>query len=400
MNRFHRVICAAIFTVLTACQPVRPESELTPVAPAPATVTDAVTDTVTATAPITDAESMTGSPAPSANTPPSSTPRNRNASAGPSSTPRTDAGMVTASCPAILDPATMLDVDVVAPWEVGESRAYVARQTRMQIDGGDEAVSLASTTPLTVTVVEATPDGYVLEWHYGQTILEDTDIPVPDRLAAIFQSPLQVTFQYATDSAGSYLGLLDIEALRAQLVPLFDQLFDAIAASDPDLAPAIIEGARGVVERMLDDPANFEELFTGDTQLLHTLYGITFDDATPLVLQDTRPNMLGGPPIPSELTISPTHYDAELGCLHVLYENVADPVAARNSILEALQLQAREMGVPEPTGDDLPATLDLVDTIRIEFDLHRGWATAIYIERAVAIGDQGSVENGQLLLVE
>jgi hypothetical protein len=110
--------------------------------------------------------------------------------------------------------------------------------------------------------------------------------------------------------------------------------------------------------------------------------------------------MLGGPPIPSELTIVPTHYDAELGCLHVQFENVADPVEARNSILESLQEQARQMGVPGPNEEDLPTSLELVDTIRFEMDLESGWPTAIYLERVTSFGPEGRLETTEIVLVE
>lgn len=398
----HTLAALTLLITLTACQPVRPEAELIPDATIPASEAITVTTSITGTATITGTEAVTASEtstgAPASNTPPSSTPRNVDPNTPPPSTPATGSTRAAASCPAITDPAQTLNLDIMAAWKVGDTRSYRTSQRHTDINRGIETISLASSTPFTIVVAEANETGYVLQWHYGQAILDETDVAIPDPLAALIQAPLQVTFAYETDDVGSYLGLLDVEDLRAQLVPLFDQLFDALAASDEQTPPEVLEAARGVVDRMIEDPANFEALFTGDTQLLHTLYGFTFEDAIPQVVEDMRPNLLGGSPIPSELTITPTHYDAELGCLHVLLENVADPAAARNSILEALQIQAREMGVPGPTDDDLPATLDLVDTIRIEFDLDRGWATAVYMERAVTIADQGRIESGQILL--
>jgi hypothetical protein len=107
-------------------------------------------------------------------------------------------------------------------------------------------------------------------------------------------------------------------------------------------------------------------------------------------LPDVRPTRLGGAPIPSELSITPTHYDAALGCLHVEFENIADPVETRNSILESLQAQAEQMGVPDPSEDDLPA----------ELDLNSGWPTAIHTERSIILSNQSRVETTSITFVE
>jgi hypothetical protein len=249
-------------------------------------------------------------------------------------------------------------------------------------------------------VVSDDGEGYVLEWQFGRTELNDTNFEVPDPLAGLFQSPLELVITYATDEAGSYVELQNEERLQAQLTPLFDQIFEAMLASDEELDPEIIENARGMIDELISDPANFESLFTQEVQLFHTLFDFTFDSTEPLVLPDLRPNMLGGPPIPSELTVTPTHYDPNLGCLRVALENVADPVETRNSILQSLQEQAEQMGVPGPTDADLPEELALVDEILFEVDLESGWPTGIYSERAITLGNQGRLETTDIVLVE
>lgn len=182
--------------------------------------------------------------------------------------------------------------------------------------------------------------------------------------------------------------MANLEELQAQLEPIFDQLFDAIQETDDALEPEEIEVARGIVDQLVSDPANFESLFTQDIQRFHIPYNFYFQDAEPLVLPDLRPNMLGGPPIPSELTVTPTHYSVDLDCLHVGFENVADPVETRNSILEGLQAQAQQLGVPGPTDADLPAEVDMVDRIHFELEFNSGWPTVIHSERAIILGNQ------------
>jgi hypothetical protein len=420
MNRLYLLcsylaITSLLWLALAACQPIRPESELT--APPAATHSSGVvtnTDTITETTPITGASDITettGTPATevvteteavtkstTVTTP--STPTSGTTSSPPSSTPASGMEDVV-SCPAIATAGgdSLLNIAIVANWEIGTQRHYIGKQQRIDIDAGYEVMSVSASTPITITVIDRNDDGYVLEWQYGNTEFGASDAEIPDPLISLLQTPLPIPFRYATSEDGVYLGLQDIDELRAEIEPFFDDLFELLAETDEELPREVLEAAQKTVEQLLEDPDNFDTLFTRDIQLLHTVFGFSFEDAEPLVLPDQRPNIFGGPPIPSELTVTPTHYDAEEGCLRVRFENVADPIAARNSILEALREQARQMGVPAPTDADLPLALEIVDYIVYDVDLVSGWPTAVSTERFITIGDQERIESSELQLV-
>jgi hypothetical protein len=406
MKRLFFSWLSLLVLLLAACQPIRLESELPPPTSdsTTATITDSaeITDTTNITATttttgsseITETTEVTGT---TTSTPTTST----GTTASTPSTPSTSSSAISesaAECPALTDQA--LDLSILAEWEEGEQRHYIVSGQRVDSADGDEAVTLSVTSSVTVTVLEVNDDGYVLEWDYGQAELGEVDVELPDPIATIFETPLQLRTTYATDDTGAYVELVNLEDLQAQIEPIFDQFFDALAEMEEEPNPEAIEAARGMVDQLIENPANFEALFVRDIQLFHTLHGFYFQSAEPMVLPDVRPNLLGGSPIPSELTITPTHYDEELGCLHVGFENIADSVAARNSILEALQEQAEQMGVPGPSDADLPEELELVDDIRFEFDLISGWPIAIYLERTTDFGPQGRVETTEIVLVE
>ena len=382
--------------LMIACQPIQPVQPLTETP----TATTSSGPSITESATLTTTVAITAPPS----TPIDSTrvtTTSVTTTSSPPSTPST--GLATASdaatCPAITSENQQLDLFIMPDWQVGDQRAYLATMQRVDINNGDESLSLTSTTPITVTVLSIEEDGYILLWEVGQSQLGETDVEIPNSLAGVLETPLQVQFHYAVDRNGAYVGLLDIEDLQQQLEPIFDQLFELIAETE-EISAEELEAAREIVARIIEDPSNFETLFTNDVQLLHALYGFNFETAAPLVLPDLRPNVFGGAPIASELTITPTHYDAAQGCLHVTLENIADPVAARNSILESLQVQAEQLGVPAPTEEDLPAELLLIDVMHFEVDLEAGWPITISAERTTAIGDQGREESATLRLVE
>lgn len=409
MNRRLFSHLSLLIILIAACQPIRPEGAATP-SPS-ATRTEAITGTteitsttvITSGSSITESSEITNSEEITEAAESTSTQGTEDTTSTPSTLPATPsnppatAADASTNCPVIADEA--LDIAILAGWEEDEQRHYLVHKSNSQSVDGEEVVAASSTTPLTITVVSDDGEGYVLEWQYGRTVLNDTGFEVPDPLAGLFQSPLELLVTYSTDEAGVYVELQNEEQLQAQLTPLFDQIFDAMLASDEELDPEVVENARGMVDELISDPANFESLFTQEIQLFHTLFAFTFESSEPLVTPDLRPNLLGGPPIPSELTITPTHYDADLGCLSVALENVADPVEARNSILQSLQEQAEQMGVPGPTDADLPEELELVDNVRFEFDLESGWPTAIYSERAISIGNQDRLETTDIVLV-
>lgn len=389
-----------LLTGITACQPIRPEAELTPAA-TNSTGTDSAstaitsTATITDTAPITTSSELTTTTEMTATTPSTST---AGITSSTPSTPSEGTSEAATSCPALVDQP--LDILISANWEEGDQRTYLVTQSQSEVTDGEESVALAVTTPITITVLNVDDDGYVLEWSFGKAEFGETDIVMPDPLQNLMQTPLEVVFKYSTDIDGVYVELLNVEELQEQIEPLIDQIFETMIAADDTLTEEAIDAAREMVDNIFADPANFDALFTREVQLFHTLYGFYFESAEPLILPDLRPNMLGGPPIPSELTVTPTHYDAGQGCLHVAFENIADPVEARNSILESLQEQARQMGVPGPDEDDLPGEMELVDNIRFEMDIESGWPTAIYLERVTNFGPQGRIETAEVVLVE
>lgn len=409
-------LCLSLL-LLAACQPVRPENSSAgdaeiSVPPSSSTVitgsaqisdTVAITSStaITASSEPTGATSSTGSTVISETTQSTVTTGAQGSAeeTRPSSTPATGASADVSTCPAVEDSA--LDLTVVANWDEDEQVHYLVHKSRTERVDGDTTLSISSTTPVTITVVSDDGEGYILEWQYGQTELTQSSVEVPDPLAALFQSPLEIIVTYATDEAGTYVELQNEERLQAQLMPVIDEMFDAILESGREAGEEfdaeMVETARGMVDAMISDPANFDSLFTQEVQLFHTLYDFYFEDTEPQVLPDLRPNMLGGSPIPSELTITPTHYDAELGCLRVMMQNVADPGEARNSILETLQEQARQLGVDGPTEDDLPAKMDMVDDMRFEIDLESGWPERVYAERAITLGNQSRLESTEIV---
>ena len=384
MNRRFIFWLSLLVVLLAACQPIRPETAATTTPSA----TGAITDTLTSTTETTATAALTGS----------SDITTSDESTGSTSASSLAVGEERAAttCPAISDDAFALTVQ--ADWEAGDQRIYQVHQGRTEILDGESTTVMSTTAPVTVTVLSADAAGYVLEWDYGQAATAAVDAETPDPISTLLEAPIQVRMTYATDEAGAYVELVNLEELQAQLVPIFDQLFEAIVETEEAVDPTALDAARGMVDQLISNPDNFEILFTQELQLFHTLHGFPFASAEPIVQPDLRPNMLGGAPIPSELTITPTRYDAELGCFQVDFENVADPVATRNSILEALQLQAEQMGVAGPSAEDLPDELELVDFIHFEINVDSGWPALIASERTTTFGNQGRVDTTQIVL--
>src|SRR5690606_13039018 len=114
------------------------------------TETEAVTESTTVTTPSTPTSGTTSSP--------------------PSSTPASGMEDVV-SCPAIATAGgdSLLNIAIVANWEIGTQRHYIGKQQRIDIDAGYEVMSVSASTPITITVIDRNDDGYVLEWQYGNT---------------------------------------------------------------------------------------------------------------------------------------------------------------------------------------------------------------------------------------
>jgi hypothetical protein len=306
-----------------------------------------------------------------------------------------------APCPELAESAEVgaFEIDIDANWEAGESRRYELTSRRNDVgEGADQSRHLV--TDIQITVLDATDEGFVLEWVYGESRLLAPAEPASPELETALQAPVGLRVEYATDRFGAYAELRNGEEVQSFVAATLKQLLQTMTEAGGD--ERAVQGAQQMVEQLLAQPDALETLFLQEIQLFHVLHGYLFDSPEPIRYDDLLPNMLGGDPIPSQVTIRPTRYSDAQGCARIEWANAIDPNKARESIVEGLMAQAERLGIelepPEP--GELPDAFNIQDEMQFDLDLATAWPERISWQRQIQIGDHRRTDERTIVLLE
>jgi hypothetical protein len=335
------------------------------------------------------AHSGTGSAAPGG--PPPTAEPDRAAHALPDRIAGDALGLAPPPCLALAAGGPPFEIDLDAGWQVGEQRHYTIYTHRQEWSGDSPPLNARGLIPFTVTVRAANRTGFELEWDYGKTrLLEGRDKAdfLLDYLTALLP---ELHLAYETDRYGSFVTLLNGDEVEtavyrgvAMLAALTVDTTDGLVLNDLTIE---------LVNQLIAEPEQVVALLIQELQLFHLLYGILFDTTEPLLFEDLLANPLGGEGIPSQVSIRPTHFDAESGCARIEWLNRWDPEAATASIFGSILPHLEAAGLPGLSLDELPGYLEVADRMIFQFDLASGWPAYIEVERTMRIGDQERIDR-------
>lgn len=295
-------------------------------------------------------------------------------------------------CPPIQEQA--IDLIVHPAWQVGDLRHYQISRLHQDVVDGALTPSLSMSTPLTITILEANDDGYVLEWVYGATTFDQESAPPPDRLTTMLIAPNYLRLEYEVDANGDYRGLLNGDEVFDTFSGVMQEMFILLARGK--ITHEAIESSQIILDQMAADTAAFDTLVTSDVQLFHEIYGFHFTSAEPIEVDDQRSIIVGDPPLPAHVLIYPTHYGPMSGCLSAWWFRHVDPDEARDGMLAAMEEQAKREGFLPPSKDDLPSQIKAQDSVIFTLDTRTGWIRSMTSTHSFRLEDIGFEELSRM----
>ena len=319
-------------------------------------------------------------------------------------------------------------VDLLPVWQAGHTRSLEIITRREQSQGRAPAQIATNVSQVTLTVLEASVAGYILEWRYdppSTTAVAELKSPTVDDL---LQLAGQVRVEYDVDTAGRFVtvrNLDEIFVLVDQTIAILRDQLLAVSDSSEE-AVRMMEDVRQV----FTDQSKMNALITRNIQLYHTLYGRALFTAQPLWTQDSLPNPLAGPSlprtIPSTLQIDVVKENAQFGCaivgvnkkvdgkqaLLAMSQSLAaaaegtgddgtDLAAAaegvRTAPVESADEQAAEVRREIVFAEDLPQTLMMEDTSLYQIDTLGGWVESLFYQRNVELDQVVRAESITLI---
>jgi hypothetical protein len=280
--------------------------------------------------------------------------------------------------------AQVVSVEPGQQWKVDDETRYERLTTRT-----DSAASRPTTarTPITVRVMEARPDGYVVAWQYGPIDLSPPVSGATDPVEALKALMANVELVIEVNDKGQFGSLRNWQQVRDAALPLVDKM--PLPANMPAAAQKEQSAMRS---RVFSTKEGIENVLLGEVKLFFLFYGRRLaPDAA--AKYDQIPNPLGGVPLPANLTIKLERADAQTATLR--YTLALDPERSGKVIVETFSAMFSGMGksVSPAEVDAVASSLNIGDTAVLVFDLATRWPQTLTYERRMEMMGRSRIDR-------
>ncbi|MCW5750152.1 MAG: hypothetical protein KIT81_03315 [Alphaproteobacteria bacterium] len=247
------------------------------------------------------------------------------------------------------------------------------RPNQPRVDGSSE-------TPITITVLEARSDGYVIRWMAGGTrILSTTEMvdPVSQQMIDLAQG---VPFEIQLDGSGRFRQLRNYEQAKAQLERALSVVLETV--QDEAQRNRLRDG----VSRLFATRQALEQTALREAMVYLYPFGRTLQGGKPEVQKLAVRTPFDREPIPAVLTITLLSHEPSTGLARMKWSQELDPSAAAEAVRRMAEGVLRQSGKELPENARLP-TLDVTDQGIAEIATGTGFAQSVEYERRVSLQD-------------
>lgn len=281
--------------------------------------------------------------------------------------------------------ATAQDLVLTPEYETGQTFQLQIAQTREDASHGLRETSSTIQT-VTLTVRQAGPNGFRLEWAPGATTFdppERAENPVVQASASALEG---LTFQVLLEPDGSYVGIANEQELRAELDAALKTISDVLSENVTDEADR--QTFREAFAEMLP-PAAVLNSALRDVSLYFALSGLEFTLGETTNLESSEPGPEGTWDIRSRLQLSLLRRDRRAGEGYIALTQEFDP-RGFHPMLEALVARVSQLADAAGEGVDLDSDvpeMSVIDTADYTADLSRRWIKQIRHKRTMSAGE-------------
>lgn len=242
------------------------------------------------------------------------------------------------------------------------------------------AIDGSSETPIVLTVLEATSEGYVIRWVTGRTrIISTTQMvdPVAQQMIDLAQG---VPFEIQLEANGRFRQLRNYDQAKAQLERALAVVLETVP--EETQRNRLREG----VSRMFASRQVMEQTALREAMVYLYPFGRTLQAGKPEVQALMVRTPFDKDPIPAVLTISLLAHEPSSGMARMKWSQELDPAAAAAAVRRMAEGVLRQSGKELPENAKLP-TLDVTDEGIAEIATASGFAKSVEYERRVSLQD-------------
>ena len=267
--------------------------------------------------------------------------------------------------------------------------AFKLEVTKSREDAGKPDDNYTTHTPVTVKVLSASKDGFVIEWRPGVVRIEGPGAKIDPALAMAANLVGDATVKFVLGPDGEMEGVEN----AAELTPKFEMLID-IATREASKTMSAEEASRfqGFMKQILS-PTLLLSLVSRDAETYLSLHGLALAPGESAEGKLEQPNPFGGRPIPAVFKVRMTKATPDAAMLETVTTFDADTL-----LQVTMQLLEQAAGKPAPE-EVAKARMDLSEKGTVTFDRKVGLISEVTHTRAIAFGPSKRTERWVIRLV-
>ena len=285
-------------------------------------------------------------------------------------------------------PAVAQDVTIVPKLRAGEGFQLEVIRTRENSSRSQQ--NSKARTLVDVRVVSAGPDGFVIDWVPGDTMLDNPQA-APDPIVGVASQALRdIKFRLNLNVDGELTGM----ANQAEVAPKLKAVVDAIVR---ELSARVPDAQRKQFLDFMGQVLSADVLIASATRDAGTYFGlngVSLASSEAVEIDIEQPNPLGGAALPARFSVRMESVTADTASLKTVttYDG-----ASLVRLTETLAKQAGAPIAPEELAKLPP--IEMADEGTYLFDRQMGLMREVIVSRRVTVGPNRRLDAWQIRLL-
>ena len=278
--------------------------------------------------------------------------------------------------------------DLAPRFQTGERHTLQLVSQRTTTEPGKPSASMTTHTEIRLVALESTPNGPVVQWTRGGTIIDDSASRTID---PIVKAQLDVAdglrMDLLIDARGNGLKIRNWEEVQAKSEPLIDAIMRSSGIADnPDIQPEKIR-------QILRERFITEQRFLDEAALYFLPIGRSYSTEKPTAYTGASSNPFGGEPLQTTSAITLQSFDDTTSRAVLIWEQTFDRQTIRRfskSMLYALMPES--INGRKTTTDDL-LDIKISDAATFSVDPKTGWVQSASHTHTYRAGNLTQVDS-------
>jgi hypothetical protein len=285
-------------------------------------------------------------------------------------------------------PAVAQDVTIVPKLRAGEGFQLEVIRTRENSSRSQQ--NSKARTLVDVRVVSAGPDGFVIEWAPGDTMLDNPQA-APDPIVGVASQALRdIKFRLNLNVDGELTGV----ANQAEVAPKLKAVVDAIVR---ELSARVPDAQRKQFLDFMGQVLSADVLIASATRDAGTYFGlngVSLASSEAVEIDIEQPNPLGGAALPARFSVRMESVTADTASLKTVttYDGA--------SLVRLTESLAKQAGAPIAPDElaKLPP-IEMADEGTYLFDRQMGLMREVVVSRRVTVGPNRRLDAWRIRLL-